>query len=368
MTNITEDSLNKALIELGLTKLGLPKEWHGEQDGFWIKAIALVRKMNGDKSYYDIARDAEGKVSYKKDYGRMSPIVGLVHIHPYQYIDEARFVNVGDTKDRRLLLISLSENDRERTEAQTISDDEVLIRLRKRAISVQENSTLRDIELNDEQEDVLVKPLISDDVIEERNEIESEMLAKDNIDTTRKIDNNNENICSNETKSKESIVIGSEEKKTSEQIKSDESESIDWSGEAEELRSLMEGNNVSCYMDDTEALFMPADDPNDIELTAEQKNLSLEERRRIARRKYHVEKERTIRKLRRGTAFINEKGEEETMKTLLTPQKMAEEKEKKRRANYAAAAKKRSETIRKKKLAAEKPKKRGRPRKNPIEK
>lgn len=369
MANITEESLNKALVELGLAQLGLPKEWNGESDGFWIRAIALVRKTNGDRSYYDIERDANGKISYKKDFGRMSPIAGLIRIYPYQYIDEARFVNVGDAKDRRILLMSQTESQEERDEIRNISDEDVIVRLRKCAIAAQENNSLKDIELNKEQEDALAFDLASNDsIVEERNNIESEMLARDDMGKTCKAPSNAENICSDEEKTSESVVVGEKENEATEQIKTNVFEEADWSGEAEELRMLMEGYDVSCYMDETESLLTPTDDPNDIELTEEQKNLSLEERKRIARRKYHVEKERTIRRLRRGTAFINEDGETETMKTLLTPQKMEEEKKKRIKEAYAKAGKKRSETCRKKrKLLEQKTKKRGRPRKNPIE-
>lgn len=179
MANITEDSLKSALTDLGLTQIGLPKMWRGEQDGFWIKALALVRKLNGDLSYYAVERNAEGLISYKTDYGRMSPIRERVRIHPYMFLDEARYVNVGDAKDRRYHLFTVTENEEEKSKVMTMSDEDVILKLRERGIRLQLESDESDLAATkiveyDDTEDI--KPSVDDD---EQSEIERMMLEAD---------------------------------------------------------------------------------------------------------------------------------------------------------------------------------------------
>lgn len=137
MANVTEDSLRRALAELGLTQTGLPKMWRGEQDGFWIKAVALVRKLNGDRSYYAVERMADGRIVYRTDFGRMSPVMELVRVFPYVFLDEARYVDVGDAGDRRFLLLSEAGDEDARAAVRGMSDDEVTVRLRERGIALQ---------------------------------------------------------------------------------------------------------------------------------------------------------------------------------------------------------------------------------------
>lgn len=180
MANITEDSLKSALTDLGLTQIGLPKMWRGEQDGFWIKALALVRKLNGDLSYYAIERNAEGLISYKTDYGRMSPIRERVRIHPYMFLDEARYVNVGDEKDRRYHLFTVTEDEEEKSKVMTMSDEEVILKLRERGIRLQLESDESDLAATkiveyDDAEDTT--PSVDDD--DEQGEIERLMLEAD---------------------------------------------------------------------------------------------------------------------------------------------------------------------------------------------
>lgn len=137
MANVTENSLRRALAELGLTQTGLPKMWRGEQDGFWIKAVALVRKLNGDRSYYAVERMADGRIVYRTDFGRMSPVMELVRVFPYVFLDEARYVDVGDAGDRRFLLLAEAGDEDARAAVRGMSDDEVTVRLRERGIALQ---------------------------------------------------------------------------------------------------------------------------------------------------------------------------------------------------------------------------------------
>lgn len=91
MIGIQEKSLNAALEAASLQQTGLPKIWRGESDGFWVEAVVLVRKRNGDKSYMLARRGADRLIRYARDCGRMSPVVSLVSIFPYKYLDTRRF-------------------------------------------------------------------------------------------------------------------------------------------------------------------------------------------------------------------------------------------------------------------------------------
>lgn len=89
MIEIKERSLNAALEATGLTRSGLPKCWIDESQGDWLKAIVLVKKRNGDKSYMLAERSRGGVIRYTRDFGRVSPFCGLLSIHPYEYTDES---------------------------------------------------------------------------------------------------------------------------------------------------------------------------------------------------------------------------------------------------------------------------------------
>ena len=54
----------------------------------WILAIALIKKKNLMNAYAIVEQRADGLIEYKKTFGRLSPIDGLISIHPYMYVDE----------------------------------------------------------------------------------------------------------------------------------------------------------------------------------------------------------------------------------------------------------------------------------------
>lgn len=67
----------------------LPKVLSDVVSGYWIEAIVLVKKRNGDATYAIAKRGGDGIIHYVKDFGRMSGINGLVSIHPYLFLDES---------------------------------------------------------------------------------------------------------------------------------------------------------------------------------------------------------------------------------------------------------------------------------------
>ena len=90
MVNIKEESLSKALSAKRIPDL--PKQYREDSGEYWLEAIVLVRKLNMSQSYAVAKRDADGKISYTADFGDISPISGLISIHPYMYLNKERYM------------------------------------------------------------------------------------------------------------------------------------------------------------------------------------------------------------------------------------------------------------------------------------
>ena len=80
------DTLSEALSFARLREL--PKKLNPELGLTWILAIALIKKKNRMNAYAIVEQRADGLIEYKKTFGRLSPIDGLISIHPYMYVDE----------------------------------------------------------------------------------------------------------------------------------------------------------------------------------------------------------------------------------------------------------------------------------------
>lgn len=83
---LEEETLSEAL-SFSLAK-DLPKKFNPELGLTWILAIALIKKKNLMNAYAIVEQRADGLIQYKKTFGRLSPIDGLISIHPYMYVDE----------------------------------------------------------------------------------------------------------------------------------------------------------------------------------------------------------------------------------------------------------------------------------------
>lgn len=80
------DTLSEAL---SFARVGeLPKRFNPDLGLTWILAIALIKKKNLMNAYAIVEQRADGLIQYKKTFGKLSPIDGLVSIHPYMYVDE----------------------------------------------------------------------------------------------------------------------------------------------------------------------------------------------------------------------------------------------------------------------------------------
>ena len=80
------DTLSEALSFARLREL--PKKLNPELGLTWILAIALIKKKTLKNAYAIVEQRADGLIQYKKTFGRLSPIDGLISIHPYMYVDE----------------------------------------------------------------------------------------------------------------------------------------------------------------------------------------------------------------------------------------------------------------------------------------
>lgn len=140
--DIKEQSLKLALEATACREL--PKAYK-DGAGFWIKAIVLVRKRNQTQSYALAERGTDGVIRYKKDFGLMSQIEGLVSVHPYVYFDEERFMHPYksvEAQRRSLLSFFGLEREREIMEADT---DKLELLSREMGIKMQLENNPQDI-------------------------------------------------------------------------------------------------------------------------------------------------------------------------------------------------------------------------------
>ena len=137
MNNVLkEQSLSKALSAKGLTEL--PKQYRDDCGEFWLEAVVLVRKQNLTQSYCLAKRDADGKISYIADYGMMSPISGLISIHPYMYLDKETYMPYENIEQMRHALVQYIGGDEEAKEAvNELPDSEVQYQILQIAIDSQ---------------------------------------------------------------------------------------------------------------------------------------------------------------------------------------------------------------------------------------
>lgn len=124
MANIKEQSLSKALTAKMLPDL--PKQYRDDCGEYWLEAIVLVRKLNMSQSYAVAKRDADGKISYTADFGDISPISGLISIHPYMYLNKEKYMPFETIEQKRIALVKYIGDDEESKEAvDDMTDEEV---------------------------------------------------------------------------------------------------------------------------------------------------------------------------------------------------------------------------------------------------
>ena len=137
MNNILkEQSLSKALSAKGLPDL--PKQYRDDCGEYWLEAIVLVRKLNMSQSYAVAKRGADGKISYTADFGDISPISGLISIHPYMYLNKSVYMPFENIDQMRQALVQYIGGDEEAVEAvEELPDSEVEYQMLQIAIEAQ---------------------------------------------------------------------------------------------------------------------------------------------------------------------------------------------------------------------------------------
>ena len=136
MANIKEESLSKALSAKRIPDL--PKQYREDSGEYWLEAIVLVRKLNMSQSYAVAKRDADGKISYTADFGDISPISGLISIHPYMYLNKERYMPFETMVQKRHALKEYLGGDDEVIEAvDDMTDEDVEHSLLEIAINSQ---------------------------------------------------------------------------------------------------------------------------------------------------------------------------------------------------------------------------------------
>ena len=136
MANIKEESLSKALSAKRIPDL--PKQYREDSGEYWLEAIVLVRKLNMSQSYAVAKRDADGKISYTADFGDISPISGLISIHPYMYLNKERYMPFETMVQKRHALKEYLCGDEEVIEAvDDMTDEDVEHSLLEIAINSQ---------------------------------------------------------------------------------------------------------------------------------------------------------------------------------------------------------------------------------------
>ena len=136
MANIKEESLSRALSAKRIPDL--PKQYREDSGEYWLEAIVLVRKLNMSQSYAVAKRDADGKISYTADFGDISPISGLISIHPYMYLNKERYMPFETMMQKRHALKEYLGGDEEVIEAvDDMTDEDVEHSLLEIAINSQ---------------------------------------------------------------------------------------------------------------------------------------------------------------------------------------------------------------------------------------
>ena len=136
MSNIKDLSLSKALSALSLPEL--PKQYRDDCGEYWLEAIVLVRKQNLSNSYAVAKRGADGKIIYKADFGDISPISGLISIHPYMYLNKSVYMPFENINQMRQALVQYIGADEEALEAvEELPDSEVEYQMLQIAIEAQ---------------------------------------------------------------------------------------------------------------------------------------------------------------------------------------------------------------------------------------
>ena len=200
MANIKEESLSRALSAKRIPDL--PKQYREDSGEYWLEAIVLVRKLNMSQSYAVAKRDADGKISYTADFGDISPISGLISIHPYMYLNKERYMPFETMVQKRHALKEYLGGDEEVIEAvDDMTDEDVEHSLLEIAINSQYagESIAKTHDAILEAVGVVPKSTIQFEKDEEPKSDEEETTETDNTANAENADDGNADETTNAT-------------------------------------------------------------------------------------------------------------------------------------------------------------------------
>lgn len=200
MANIKEESLSKALSAKRIPDL--PKQYREDSGEYWLEAIVLVRKLNMSQSYAVAKRDADGKISYTADFGDISPISGLISIHPYMYLNKERYMPFETMEQKRHALKEYLGGDDEVVDAvNEMTDEDVEHSLLEIAINSQYagESIAKTHDAILEAVGVVPKSTIQFEKDEEPKSDEEGTTETDNTDNSEDADGGNADETTNAT-------------------------------------------------------------------------------------------------------------------------------------------------------------------------
>jgi hypothetical protein len=146
---VLEISQQEALEAAGL--VCLPDALDRASSIVWLKAIGLVRKVNGTRNYVLLENDGE-KPRIKRDFGAVAAIIDIVEIYPYETLEKRFIPSISSAADAITYLkakasvdVSLLLDDKGKTFEQIKTD-----RSRVRKMIMEQAMAYAQTTLNDE--------------------------------------------------------------------------------------------------------------------------------------------------------------------------------------------------------------------------
>lgn len=339
-----EKSLQEALQYTSMQTLGLPKRYTSSEKRIWIRAIVLVRKRTMAEVYCVYQRAGDGYMSLIRDCSdEAGEIIDILSIHPYIYLDEARFFpNVGYSRKRYLLSVELQEADasRDLSFINVLSNSEVDIALINEGIRRQLLNSEIDMVNNANNEGIDIYGTAVEIELKRKFEAEVSRMheAGYTVESIKKYTENHEKELS-ALRNGGNLIDGDDSQKSL----------------VDEIRDEIESKEKSAENFSIEGEFKDKElDYDAIHAASEQYRL---EQKRMAIRKFN-RKANGIDKMLSGKNCFNEIGEIEEVETIELPEDASE----KQAEILKKEEKKRAREERKKSIKDSEARRRGRPR------
>lgn len=344
--NSKEKSLQEALRYTSMQTIGLPNRYVSTDNRIWIRAIVLVRKRTMAEVYCVYQRSGDGYMSLIRDCSdEAGEIIDVISIHPYIYLDEARFFpNIGYSRKRYLLSVELQEVDasRDLSFINELTNAEVDIALINEGIRRQLLNSEIDMVNNANNEGVDIYGTATE--IEMKRKFESEVSrmrkAGYTIESIKKFTEEYEKELSSLRNHGNSLICDDSYKSLVDEVREEM--------EAKEEAAAADKMSIEDEFKDKEL------DYDAIHAAAEQYRL---EQKRMAIRKFN-RKANGMDKMLGGKKFLNEMGEEEIVETIELPENASE----KQAEILSKEERKRERELKKQATLNSAPRKRGRPR------